>query len=63
MPAARLHGYPRPATRSSYAASAIGCIYHVREAAVIGDVVGVARRDEVYDELRRIGRASLESDD
>jgi mRNA interferase RelE/StbE len=58
VPAARLHGW---ANLYKIKLRGVGyrLAYQVRDAELIIVVVGVGRRDELYDDLKRAGRQSL----
>lgn len=62
VPAAKLRGAPN-LYKIKLRDSGYRLAYQVRDEHLIVFIVGVGRRDDTYDELKRIGRTSLSGDD
>jgi mRNA interferase RelE/StbE len=62
VPAARLRGFPN-LYKIKLRDSGYRLAYVVRDEQLVVFIVGVGKRDETYEELKQIGRASLPGDD
>lgn len=61
VPAAKLKGAPN-LYKIKLRSAGYRLVYQVRDRQLVVFVVGVGRRDETYESLRRIGKESLSSD-